>query len=818
MAGNHTLGTIRGSIEIDYDGAGIVRAIKDTEKLKDSGNNIDKMASGVFRAFGMFARGATQVAAGVGTAYNAVTVLAGAAAVLGPVLAAAFAAAPAVVLGFASALIIAKVALAGVGDALAAAGEDSAKFEKAIEKLSPQAKAFARAYRAALPALSEMGDKIQDAFFYDTAGKVTKVVNAIKPLQGYAAGVARRMSLVAQNIALTATNRYNIADLGKILTGVNRFLAAIGKSLGPVVTGFIGLAAQAAGFGGVVGGSLAGALERFSVWLNQIDLKAVFAEAGPILRSIGTFLSNLMIIAGELFGMFNVDGASAMGILGELASQLAAFLQSAEGQAVLQALGEALQAVAGASGQIFLALLQAIAPVIVALAPGIAQLATMIAGFLVPAIQAVTPLLVATAGFLSDNMSWIAPLAGGVLALAAAYKTYQATATAVAAVQRVLTSSIIANSAAWLANTARLVAARVATVAMAVVSGVIKVATAAWTAVQWLLNAAMTANPIGIVIVAIAALVAAIVLLWNKSETFRTIVLAVWAAIKTAAQAVASWFMGTLVPIFKAVFNFIVVYVKTMFAVYKAIFTALVTVAKAVWSAIVAYIRTYIRTVVAIIRGIQAVIGIVRDAFTRAREAVTSRIRDIVNIVKSLPGKAASALGSLGRTLYEKGRSLVQGFINGIGDMIGAVADKARQVVSAVTRFLPGSPAKEGPLSGRGYALYRARRFMSDFARGINDGAELPVRAVVGAITPVSRAMVTPVSTGRSAASTTGTTPGGASGGTRSYNIQIGDKTLARLVVDAVTGNPVPVAKAAGEGSRQNSWYGSGRMAPSGAR
>ncbi len=43
-------------------------------------------------------------------------------------------------------------------------------------------------------------------------------------------------------------------------------------------------------------------------------------------------------------------------------------------------------------------------------------------------------------------------------------------------------------------------------------------------AAQWLLNAAMTANPIGIVIVAIAALVAGFVLAYQKSETFRNIV------------------------------------------------------------------------------------------------------------------------------------------------------------------------------------------------------------------------------------------------------------------------------------------------------
>ena len=59
-----------------------------------------------------------------------------------------------------------------------------------------------------------------------------------------------------------------------------------------------------------------------------------------------------------------------------------------------------------------------------------------------------------------------------------------------------------------------------------------KVAQAAWAAVQWLLNAAMTANPVGIVIVAIAALVAGMVIAYRKSQTFRAVVLGAWSAIK----------------------------------------------------------------------------------------------------------------------------------------------------------------------------------------------------------------------------------------------------------------------------------------------
>jgi len=56
---------------------------------------------------------------------------------------------------------------------------------------------------------------------------------------------------------------------------------------------------------------------------------------------------------------------------------------------------------------------------------------------------------------------------------------------------------------------------------------------------QTLLNAVMSANPIGLVIVAVAALTAALVLAYQHSETFRKIITEAFDAVKDAAQIVA---------------------------------------------------------------------------------------------------------------------------------------------------------------------------------------------------------------------------------------------------------------------------------------
>lgn len=897
MAGNQTLGTIRGTIEIDYDGAGIVKAVNDTDRLKSAGERVDKSTSRVLKTFGSFVRTAALMGASslaVSGSLNLVAAAVAGIAALAPVAVAGLAALPGVFASLAAIQVIARVATLGMGDALKAATEDAKKFEEATKGLSPEAKKFAQAYRAAIPAVKAVQQSIQDAFFKGTAGQVSRVVSAVQSLRAQATGVSAAMGFLVKEVVSFATSGRSIENVRSILSGVNAFLLRIRGSIGPLVQAFLGLAGQFGQFGGTIGTTVNGALTRLTQIINGLDLKTLFAEAMPLIQSVKNFLTTLWTIASQLFSVFTVDGQSALGVVGQLATQLAAFLQSAQGQEALQAIGQAMSAISGAAGQVFLALLQALAPTIVALAPGVAQLAGQLAGVLVPAINALNPVLVALAGFLSQNMGWLGPLAGVVVAAAAAYKTYAAAVRLVAAVKALELGAHIRTAAAWVASTAAtvantavtaanaamrggaflasfvastaaMVAQRVAMVAQLAVMGAIRAATLAWTAVQWALNAAMAANPLGLIIIAIIALVAGIVLLWTKSETFRTIVIAVWNAIKAAALAVVNWFMNTALPFLMSVWNGIVAGVramvnfvvsafklwlagvKTYLNIIKSVFTAIwsgisaavrlyinmvrtvvttvvkaiVTawrtywntvkaVASAVWNAIVSVVRGAISRVMSVINGIRNVISIVRNAFNSARSAASSALNSLISLVRGIPGRAAAALGNIGRLLYSKGRALIQGFVSGIKSMVGAAQNAVKSVVSGVTKFLPGSPAKEGPLSGRGYVLLRARRMMTDFAKGIKQTSQRPSAAMAGAVRPLVRPMVVKPRT---------TITEGSAGTRRDdigrtfgpYNMTVDGKILSSFVIDAITGNPVAVAQANREGSRVSSFVSTSR-------
>lgn len=81
-------------------------------------------------------------------------------------------------------------------------------------------------------------------------------------------------------------------------------------------------------------------------------------------------------------------------------------------------------------------------------------------------------------------------------------------------------------------------AVKIATLAQAAASKIAVLASNAWKIAQIALNFVLSANPIGIVIMAIAGLVAILVAAYNNSETFRNICDQVWAVVKNLASAV----------------------------------------------------------------------------------------------------------------------------------------------------------------------------------------------------------------------------------------------------------------------------------------
>jgi hypothetical protein len=128
----------------------------------------------------------------------------------------------------------------------------------------------------------------------------------------------------------------------------------------------------------------------------------------------------------------------------------------------------------------------------------------------------------------------------------------------------------------------------------------------------------------------------------------------------------------------------------------------------------VAFIVTSIGDFIAwLISRIFAVVGAIVKWFIDAGNSIKNFFTDTV------PNAIKNFVNNAGTILYEAGRNLLQGLINGIkskfpdlGGILGDAAAMARD-------FWPFSPAKEGPLSGKGDPLFAGQKIIQRIAAGI---------------------------------------------------------------------------------------------------
>src|SRR5699024_7931553 len=125
-----------------------------------------------------------------------------------------------------------------------------------------------------------------------------------------------------------------------------------------------------------------------------------------------------------------------------------------------------------------------------------------------------------------------------------------------------------------------------------------KFATAGAAVQMRILNAAMKANPIGLIITAVTLLVAGFILMYKKVGWFRDGVNAAWAGIKFAVKAVSDWFAGVLVPFFQAAITKLVVGFQIFQMKVRYYWSLFKQVLSVVWNWVKAYVFTPIRNFV----------------------------------------------------------------------------------------------------------------------------------------------------------------------------------------------------------------------------
>lgn len=138
------------------------------------------------------------------------------------------------------------------------------------------------------------------------------------------------------------------------------------------------------------------------------------------------------------------------------------------------------------------------------------------------------------------------------------------------------------------------------------------------------------------------------------------------------------------------------------------------------WNEIVNYVPGKLQEFTSNVRnGFESARQAARDKLQELVNAVREKLEEAVNWVRGLPQRMINAL--TGTSLYQSGRSLLSGFVEGIRSMGETAANAARDVLQRVRNLFPHSPAKEGPFSGKGWTLYSGEALIDGFAEGMDN-------------------------------------------------------------------------------------------------
>lgn len=477
-----------------------------------------------------------------------------------------------------------KVGLMGVSEAMSAVAEgDAKKLNEALKNLSPNAREFVKASGGFLKSFDPVRRAVQDKLFQGLAGQMKGISGNLMPsIKTGMVGVAGAMNGAAREAGKFAQTDLAKGAVEKIFGATTKIIKTLAPAVQPALQAITKLT--------LAGLPLA---QRMAEWgANGIKAAAAFLNtesgaarlsnwakrAGDTLEQMGRIGKNAISGLLSVFGAAKTSGDGVLTTLEKMTAKFATWTASVGGQERLregfQLLLEILRAVVQVL-PLFLGPLGAVMKILTSMSPEVRGVVTqflafslvgvLLAGKLSGLLGVVKGLTVGVVGAggalikfgagLVQGSAGLAANAGAAAKAGAAVRTFGGFISSGISATASMVVNLSSMAGAYLKTGLAAAGAAAKTLIFEAASKVVALGTKLWAAAQWLLNAAMKANPIGIIITIIGALIAIVVTAYQKNETFRKIVQAVWKGI----QAAISFAWNNIIkPAFKAIYDFIV--------------------------------------------------------------------------------------------------------------------------------------------------------------------------------------------------------------------------------------------------------------------
>ena len=231
------------------------------------------------------------------------------------------------------------------------------------------------------------------------------------------------------------------------------------------------------------------------------------------------------------------------------------------------------------------------------------------------------------------------------------------------------------------------------------IAGVINTVKGAFAA----LNTTMLANPIVLIIAAIAALVAAFIYLWNNCDGFRQFWIDLWENVKQVAitvwNAIKEFFSQvweTIKTIFSTVFEVIKTLVTTYFNLYKTIietvFNVIKTVITTIWEAIKGVFTTVFNVIKTLVTTyfniyktiIQTVLTIIQTVITTVWNTIKTVITTVLNAIKTIFSTVWNAIKTIISAVVSGIKGLITGDFTAVKNSITTIMNTIKSTITTI--------------------------------------------------------------------------------------------------------------------------------------
>ncbi len=334
--------------------------------------------------------------------------------------------------------------------------------------------------------------------------------------------------------------------------------------------------------------------------------------------------------------------------------------------------------------------------------------------------------------------------------------------------------------------TAFMVAFNLVMAAHGVIMSVVSAATTTWatimkvvTAAQWLWNAAMAANPIGLIIIAIAALVAGLIWFFTQTEVgrkmfqgFLDFMKGVWDAILVAINFVWNWLKENwplILAILTGPIGIAVLMIIKHWDTIKEAFAKAWEFIKDVWSAVVGYFKAVWNGIVTVF---SVVVDFYRSIFTNAWNAIKSVFSAVGGFFRGVWNTIVSIFGNIGSAIGNAVGGAVKGAVNGALSIAENAVNGFINLINGAIKLINKIPGVNIGNVGR-ISLPRLAR------GGIVDS---PTQAIIG---EAGAEAVVPLENNTEWIDKIAKKMGGA-GGPTTIIVKLGEETIATRVIDLI--------------------------------